>query len=133
MITFISNYFFPQVCHSLAIFPVLLKSEYRKLTWAKVALDFFIGKFLDARCSRIEGLNICLCKFALKYLAKFICEHPIESIAINGGAMPIMSIAICPASCLYFLNKLLGGCLYEVLTHYSLSQVRFVNQLKLPS
>jgi hypothetical protein len=31
-------------------------------------------------------------KFSLKYLAKFICEHPIESIAINGGAMPIRSI-----------------------------------------
>jgi hypothetical protein len=31
-------------------------------------------------------------KFSLKYLAKFICEHPIDSISINGGAMPIRSI-----------------------------------------
>ena len=31
-------------------------------------------------------------KFSLKYLAKFICEYPFESISINGGSMPIRSI-----------------------------------------
>jgi len=31
-------------------------------------------------------------KFALKYLAKFICEYPIDSISLNGGVMPIRSI-----------------------------------------
>ena len=31
-------------------------------------------------------------KFSLKYLAKFVCEHPIQSICINGGSIPIKRI-----------------------------------------
>lgn len=33
-------------------------------------------------------------EFSLKYLAKFICESSgyVESIAVNGGAMPLLAI-----------------------------------------
>lgn len=31
-------------------------------------------------------------EFSLKYLAKFIYEHNVESISINGGAMPLLGL-----------------------------------------
>ena len=42
--------------------------------------------------SLIDFRNKDMNKFSLKYLAKFICEHNIEKICINGGAMPVQSI-----------------------------------------
>jgi len=31
-------------------------------------------------------------KFSLKYLQKFICEHEIKAVCINGGPLPIRDI-----------------------------------------
>ena len=40
----------------------------------------------------IDFRNKDMNKFSLKYLAKFICEHNLEKICINGGPMPFNSI-----------------------------------------
>jgi len=31
-------------------------------------------------------------EFSLKYLAKFICEHHVEQLAVNGGPMPLAAM-----------------------------------------
>lgn len=31
-------------------------------------------------------------KFSLKYLAKFICEHNLKAVCINGGPLPTREI-----------------------------------------
>ena len=40
----------------------------------------------------IEFKNSKMNEFSLKYLAKFIYEHNVESISINGGAMPLYQL-----------------------------------------
>ena len=33
-------------------------------------------------------------EFSLKYLAKFICEHKVEQLSVNGGPMPLLAIKL---------------------------------------
>lgn len=40
----------------------------------------------------IEFKNFKMNEFSLKYLAKFIFEHNVESISINGGPMSLLAI-----------------------------------------
>lgn len=40
----------------------------------------------------IDFRNKNMNKFSLKYLAKFICQHNLDLICINGGPMPFRGI-----------------------------------------
>ena len=42
---------------------------------------------MDFRSSKLN-------QFSLKYLGKFIYEHNVESLAVNGGPMPLLPIKL---------------------------------------